>query len=279
MDVMTQQDPAEAAKREAAKWAASQVEDGMAVGLGSGTTSALVIEEVGRRVAAGLRITAIATSEASHAQALGLGIPLTDFGRQPHLDLTIDGADEVQEGTLHLIKGHGGALLREKIVAMASGRLLIAVDPRKLVTTLGSLFAVPVEVVPFGWETTAKRLRDQGFAPELRVRDNGSPYITDGQHYILHCNLPESGLSPREAAERLKTIVGVVEHGLFLGMASQVVIGSPDGIRILTPAAGRAAGPRLLLQDNYPKVSSDSPLSGVLPPGKAKYCVLIQDKR
>ncbi len=236
MNVPAQHDPAEASKREAAKWAASQVEDGMAVGLGSGTTSALVIEEVGRRVAAGLRIVAIATSEASHAQALALSIPLTDFARQPSLDLTIDGADEVQADTLHLIKGHGGALLREKIVAMASRRLLIAVDPRKIVTTLGSIFAVPVDVVPFGWETTALRLRDQGFAPELRLIDDGSPYITDGQHYILHCELPASGLSAEEAAERLKRTVGVVEHGLFLGMACQVVIGSPDGLRFLTPA-------------------------------------------
>src|SRR5271169_1617723 len=166
MTESTQHDPAEAAKHEAAAWAASQVEEGMAVGLGSGTTSALVIEEVGRRVKAGLRITAIATSERSHQQALGLGIPITDFAHQPHLDLTIDGADEVQRGTLHLIKGHGGALLREKIVAMASKRLLIAVDPRKMVKTLGSVFSVPVEVVPFGWETTAIRLRDHGFAPE-----------------------------------------------------------------------------------------------------------------
>ena len=230
-----QHDPAEAAKRKAAEYASSQIEDGMAVGLGSGTTSALVIEEVGRRVASGLRITAIATSEASHRQALGLGIPLTDFAHQPHLDLTIDGADEVQQGTLHLIKGHGGALLREKIVAMASGRLLIAADPRKVVDILGSVFTVPVEVVPFGWETTATRLRDQGFAPELRVKEDGEPYITDGHHYILHCNLPGSGMSPEDAAEAFNRTVGVVEHGLFLAMASEVIIGSKEGIQILKP--------------------------------------------
>jgi ribose 5-phosphate isomerase A len=226
-------DPAEAAKRKAAEWAASQVEDGMAVGLGSGTTSALVIEEVGRRVAAGLRITAIATSEASHRQALSLGIPLSDFAHLQQLDLTIDGADEVQQGSLSLIKGHGGALLREKIVAMASRRLLIAVDPRKLVTVLGSVFAVPVEIVPFGWETTANRLREKGFSPELRLNDDGSPYVTDGHHFIVHCNLPVSGFTPEKAAETLKSIVGVVEHGLFLGMASEVVIGDPAGIKIL----------------------------------------------
>ena len=205
----------------------------MAVGLGTGTTSALVIEEVGRRVAAGLRITAIATSEASHRQALSLGIPLTDFAHTPHLDLTIDGADEVQQGTLNLIKGHGGALLREKIVATASKRLLIAVDPRKLVTVLGSVFTVPVEVVPFGWETTANRLSAKGFSSELRIKEDGSPFVTDGQHYILHCDLPKSGLNAEQAGEALKSIVGVVEHGLFLSMASEVVIGDPEGIRIL----------------------------------------------
>ena len=232
----SQQDPVLAAKQKAAEYASSLIEDGMAVGLGSGSTSALVIDEVGRRVAAGLRITAIATSIQSHKQALALGIPLTDFAHQPQLDLTIDGADEAQQGTLHLIKGHGGALLREKIVAMASSRLLIAVDPRKIVSTLGTVFTVPVEVVPFGWETTATRLRDLGFALELRVKNDGEPYITDGQHYILHCNLPQSGLSPEEAAEAFDRTVGVVEHGLFLNMASQVVIGSPEGIQILEPS-------------------------------------------
>jgi ribose 5-phosphate isomerase A len=236
MTEVKQHDPAEAAKHEAAVWAASQVEDGMAVGLGSGTTSALVIEEVGRRVKEGMRITAIATSIQSHKQALGLGIPITDFASTPHLDLTIDGADEVQRGSLYLIKGHGGALLREKIVAMASSKLLIAVDPRKLVTVLGSVFTLPVEIVPFGWETTAKRLKDQGFAPEMRMNDDGKPYVTDGQHYILHCDLPQSGFTPKEAAEKLKHTVGVVEHGLFLGMASKVVIGASDGIQILEPS-------------------------------------------
>src|SRR6202000_1887713 len=198
------QDPAEASKQRAAQWAASQVEDGMAGGPGSGSTSALVIDEVGRRVREGLHIVAIATSIQSHRQAESLGIPLTDFARQPQLDLPIDGADEVQRGTLHLIKGHGGALLREKIVAMASRRMLVAVDPRKVVDQLGSVFTVPVETVPFGWETTQRRLRDQGFAPELRVKDDGEPYITDGQHYILHCKLIESGLSAEKAAEVLK---------------------------------------------------------------------------
>src|SRR5271156_4954581 len=233
MSSSEQTNSTDAAKRRAAVWAASQVEDGMKVGLGTGSTSALVIEEVGRRVAEGLRITAIATSEASQKQALGLKIPMSDFAHLPQLDLTIDGADEVQEGTLYLIKGHGGALLREKIVAMASKKLIIAVDPRKMVKTLGQVFTLPVEVVPFGLETTEKRVRDAGFEFELRVNDDGKPYVTDGQHYILHCDLPKSGFAPEAAAEKLKSIVGVVEHGLFLRMATKVVIGSLGGIQIL----------------------------------------------
>lgn len=225
------------AKHRAAVWAASQIHDGMAVGLGSGSTSAMVIDEVGRRVKEGLKITAIATSLQSQAQAERLGIPMSDFAHTPKLDLTIDGADEVQKGTLHLIKGHGGALLREKIVAMASEKLLIAVDPSKVVTTLGSVFTLPVEVVPFGWETTFARLKDQGFAPEMRVKDDGSPYVTDGHHYIFHCKLSEVKLTTEEAAEAIKRTVGVVEHGLFLGMASRVVIGGPEGIEVLEPTA------------------------------------------
>jgi ribose 5-phosphate isomerase A len=236
MNSNTLSDLDDKSKRRAAAWAAAQIEDGMAVGLGTGSTSALAIEEVGRRVADGLRISAIATSEQSHRQALALGIPLTTFAQQPRLDLTIDGADEAERHSLNLIKGHGGALLREKIVAMASDRLLIAVDLRKIVITLGSVFAVPVEVIPFGWETTAKRLRDHGLSPDLRVNDDGQPYLTDGQHYILHCSLAQSGLAPEQLAETLKRITGVVEHGLFLGMATQLIVGSPDGVEILEPA-------------------------------------------
>lgn len=233
MSTQTKQDPAEAAKRRAAQWAASQVEDGMAVGLGSGSTSAMVIDEVGRRVREGLRIVAIATSVQSHRQAEALGIPLTDFSRQPRLDLTIDGADEVELGSLHLIKGHGGALLREKIVAMASSRMLVAVDARKLVKRLGSVFTVPVEVVPFGWETTERRLRERGFASELRMSADGQPYVTDGNHYILHCKVPEEGWSAEQLADALKRITGVVEHGLFLGIATQVVVGSEGDLQII----------------------------------------------
>jgi ribose 5-phosphate isomerase A len=238
MSKITSPDPAQAAKRRAAEWAAAQIEDGMAVGLGSGSTSALVIDEIGRRVHEGLRIVGIATSIQSHRQAESLGIPLTDFTRQPQLDLTIDGADEVERGTLDLIKGHGGALLREKIVAMASRRMLVAVDRRKVVDRLGSVFTVPVEIVPFGWETTHRRLLDQGFQSDLRRNDNGEPYLTDGQHFILHCKLIESGLTPVQAADAFKRTTGVVEHGLFLGIATGVVIGSEDKLEFLERTSG-----------------------------------------
>jgi ribose 5-phosphate isomerase A len=116
---------------------------------------------------------------------------------------------------------------------MASRRMLVAVDPRKVVDKLGSVFTVPVEIVPFGWETTQRRLRDQGFTPELRRNDDGEPYVTDGQHYILHCKLIESGLTPEQAADAFKSTTGVVEHGLFLGIASKVVIGTAEKVDFL----------------------------------------------
>ena len=209
----------------------------MAVGLGSGTTSKLVIDEVGRRVQEGLRIKAIATSIQSHSQAVALGIPMTTFAETPRLDLAIDGADEVQRGTLHLIKGHGGALLREKLVEIIAQRLLIAVDPRKIVDVLGSVFEVPVEVVPFGWESTARRLEDLGFAPKLRVyeggKDDGKPYITDEGNFIFDCHFGRIE-DPRSVAREIREITGVVEHGLFLGMATNVIIAGSAGLVVLT---------------------------------------------
>ena len=223
-------------KRDAALAAVDYVKDGMIVGLGTGSTASFVVEALAGRVKQGLNIIGIPTSERTKSLAEQLDIRLASLAEHQIIDLTIDGADEVQQGTLDLIKGHGGALLREKIVAMASSQLLIAVDPRKLVTTLGSVFAVPVEVVPFGWETTMTRLRELGFAPELRKKDDGQPYVTDGHHYIVHCELSQSGLTAEQAADRLKATVGVVEHGLFLGMANRVVIGGPEGIQVLNAA-------------------------------------------
>jgi len=219
-------------KKEAAESAVAQVQDGMIVGLGTGSTAWFAVEAVGRRVAQGLRIVGIPTSEYTGQHAHSLGIPLTALDENPRIDLTIDGADEVEKSTLDVIKGGGGALLREKIVASASKRLVIVVDEAKLVDHLGAGFPVPVEVVPFGWETTAKRVADLGGNPTRRLAQDGKPYLTDGGHYILDCRFGPIASPPRLDAE-LNAVVGVVEHGLFVGMASQVIVAGTEGIRVL----------------------------------------------
>jgi ribose 5-phosphate isomerase A len=212
-------------KAAAAELAVEELRDGMIVGLGTGSTATFAVQAIGRRVREGLRITGIATSERTEALARELGIPLTNLGEDTVIDVTIDGADEVERQSLALIKGHGGALLREKIVASVSRRLVIVIDPSKWVDRLGTRFPVPVEVVPFGWPTTAARLRRLGATPELR-RDAVEPYVTDGGHYILDCRFP--GIpDPAALAHELDGVVGVVEHGLFVGLASRVVEATP----------------------------------------------------
>src|SRR5580658_9830357 len=174
-------------KAAAAESAAAQVMDGMIIGLGSGSTAALAVSALGRRVREGLRIVGIPTSESTAAQARALRIPLTSLAEVTQIDMTIDGADEVEEGSLNLIKGLGGALLREKIIASATRRFVIVVDDRKLVTHLGARGPVPVEVVPFGWQATARELLDLGAKPVLRRNPDGDPFISDGGHNILDC--------------------------------------------------------------------------------------------
>ena len=223
----------DALKRQVAEAAADRVEDGMVVGLGTGSTAALMIEALGRRVAEGLRIVAIPTSERSGAQARELGIPLTDFASNPWIDLTIDGADEVHTGTLDLVKGLGGALLREKIVASASDRMVVIVDGSKLVPRLGGV-GVPVEVVAFGWETTAARLRGLGAEPALRMRE-GAPMQTDGGNLVLDCGfgaIEDAGA----LAASLKAVTGVVETGLFVGLATTVLAATAEGLQVLERA-------------------------------------------
>ncbi len=225
-------------KEAAAESAAELVQFGMIVGLGSGSTAALAVAAIGRRVKNGLRIIGIPTSEQTAGQARELGIPLSSLGEHAQIDLTIDGADEVELGTLNLIKGRGGALLREKIVASATVQLVIIVDETKLVRQLGVHEPVPVEVVPFGWQATAARIRKLGADPNLRLRPDGQTYTTDGGHYILDCRFGPIQ-SPASLQGQLDAIVGLVEHGLFVGLTSQVVVGGPAGIRTLRrdPAA------------------------------------------
>jgi ribose 5-phosphate isomerase A len=215
-------------KREAAEAAAAMVEDGMVVGLGTGSTAYFAIEALIRRVGQGLHIVGIATSERSAVQAREGGIPLTTFAEHRRLDLTIDGADEIAAGSLDLIKGLGGALLREKIVAAASDRLVIVADKRKLVERLGGTAKLPVEVVPFGWETTADRLARLGINPALRGGEQ-SPFRTDGGNLILDCDVGQIA-DPAVLDRAIGQTVGVVETGLFIGMASIALVADHTGV-------------------------------------------------
>jgi len=221
-------------KQAAAESAVALVEDGMILGLGTGSTAKLAVDALGKRVAAGLHVIGIPTSEFTAQQARSLGIPLSTLDEHPEIDLTIDGADEVEAGTLNLIKGRGGALLREKIVASASKRLVIIVDESKLVQRLGSKFAVPVELVPFGWPAATRRLEGLGAKVALRSSADGKPFVTDGGHYIVDCAFGPIA-APSQLDHELNNIVGVVEHGLFLKMASQVIVAGQNGVTVLLP--------------------------------------------
>jgi len=216
----------------AAESAVKQVTDGMIVGLGSGSTAAFAVSALGRRVAEGLRIVGIPTSERTAAQARALRIPLSNLDEKPQVDITIDGADEVEESKLNLIKGRGGALLREKIIASASGRLVIIVHSDKLVSRLGVHDPVPVEVTPFGWQVTAVRLSSLGAKPSIRRNPDGEPFRTDGGNYIVDCTF-EAIVSAESLAGQLDHVVGVVEHGLFVGLTSEVHVAGAGGVRIL----------------------------------------------
>lgn len=221
-------------KRAAALRAIEEVEDGMVVGLGTGSTAAFVVEGLARRVASGLRVVGIPTSERTAAQARRLGIPIATFAEYQHLDLTIDGADEVQLGSLDLIKGLGGALLREKIVAAASERLAVVVDQEKLVERLGEHTPVPVEVTQFGWQPTAVALARLGCVPERRYSAGEQPFVTDGGNFVLDCRFGPIA-DPARLERDIAMIVGAVESGLFVGRSSIVVVASSTGVEVLTP--------------------------------------------
>jgi ribose 5-phosphate isomerase A len=220
------------AKRLVAKRAVEFVEDGMAVGLGTGSTSRMFIEELGAKVkATGIKIRCVASSDASQDLAQSLGLEVVSLAELPELDVYIDGADEVArdaDGSLALIKGGGGALLREKIVASSAKKFIVVVDSSKIVEKLGK-FPLPIEVIKMALPLVEPKLKELGLNPKQRTAKDGSPYLTDENNYILDCS---AGVieNPEETAAEVRNIVGVVEHGLFLGMASMVLIAGDDGV-------------------------------------------------
>lgn len=238
MSTSSEQSVIDALKRASADVAAAQLRDGMIVGLGSGSTARFAVEAIAKRVKAGLRIIGIPTSEQTASLAAEGGIVLATLGEHSRIDVTIDGADEVELGTLHLIKGGGGNQLREKIVATASERLVIIVDERKLVPKLGTRAPVPVEVAQFGWQATSRHLTEKRASPVLRLTPDGQPYVTDGGNYILDCAFGPIE-DPGALQGELDALVGVMEHGLFVGMTSQVLIGTGEGVKQLGGEASR----------------------------------------
>ena len=222
----------DAMKRATAQRAVEEIADGMVLGLGSGSTAELALDALAARMAQGLRVAGIPTSERTAALARRLGIPLVDFSAHRRIDLAIDGADQVERSTLNLLKGRGGALLREKIVASAADRMIVVVDETKLVDRLGgAAAALPVEIVAFGWQTVLERLAAIGCAPQLRLAAD-RPFITDGGNYIADCVFAE-GIDAPAIEARLSAITGVVETGLFIGLAATVVVGRPSGVEVL----------------------------------------------
>lgn len=221
-------------KRQAAERSVGMLEPGMKVGLGTGSTARLVLEAIAARRERGELddIVGVPTSSDTRTRAAELGIPLATLDEEPRLDLTLDGADEV-DPRLELIKGLGGALLWEKIVASATDRLVIVVDESKLVDRLGTRSALPVEVVPFGWRTLLDPIRALGAACELRETGHGEPFVTDGGHYILDCTFPDGIEDAARVESRLLALPAVVESGLFIGMADTVVVGRDGGPEIL----------------------------------------------
>lgn len=237
---------AEDLRRLAAEAAVAEVEDGMVLGLGSGRTAALAVEMLAARIAReGLRVAGVPTSERTADLARRFDMPLTGFESHRRIDLAIDGADQVEEPSLHLVKGLGGALLREKIVAAASRRMLVVVDESKLVPRLGDRTPLPVEIAAFGWQSTCDRLAGPGAAPTLRTLPDGEPFRTDGGNLIADCRpLADLFADPAQLERSRAAVVGVVETGLFLGLASRVLVGAPGGVRVLERSAGGACADR-----------------------------------
>jgi ribose 5-phosphate isomerase A len=223
-------------KRAAAAQAIEFVRPGMRLGLGTGSTAEHFIALLAERVRAGLDVTAVPTSEATHAQATRLGIPLTTFDDTPELDLTVDGADEIGPD-LTLIKGGGGALLREKIVAAASARMIVIADESKWVRVLGR-FPLPIEITPFGAAATRREVEAaaaQAGSPgpvQLRRDRDGHAFVTDGGHWLLDAQLQRIA-DPPALARSLAAVPGAMEHGLFIGLAQAAILAGPDGVRVV----------------------------------------------
>jgi ribose 5-phosphate isomerase A len=218
-------------KQRAAEFAVENfIHSSMLVGLGVGSTAIFAVRKLGELIASGTltEITAIPCSEAVKREALELSIPLVEFSEDTVIDVTIDGADEV-DPALNLIKGGGGALLREKIVAQASQREVIVVDQSKLSDILGTQWAVPIEVSTFGWQTQAGFLKSIGGQPVLRNGQNGEPYTTDQGNYILDTNFGPIE-NPSELAAALQHRAGIVEHGLFINLATDLVVAGEHGV-------------------------------------------------
>ncbi|MEJ8766044.1 ribose-5-phosphate isomerase RpiA [Oceanobacillus sp. HCA-5259] len=211
--------------------AVKYIQDGMKVGLGSGSTVYYMVKALGERVKAeGLNVVAISTSEVTDEWAKEFGIPLTDFSYTQELDIAIDGADEVDDN-LQLIKGGGGALFREKVVAAAAKEFIVIVDESKIVSTLGK-FPLPVEIVPFGWEVVARKIEKLGGAPKLREKA-GEIFVTDNGNYILDCAFEEIH-DPVATHEQLIALVGVVETGLFVDMTKKVIVADNGSTKLIT---------------------------------------------
>lgn len=223
-------------KRQAAARALEYVSDGMRLGLGTGSTAKHFVELLGARIKTGLRVIGVPTSEATRCEAERCGVPLTTLDEIDRLDLTVDGADEI-DPALNVIKGGGGALLWEKIVAAASDRMIVIADESKWVPVLGR-FPLPIEVIPFGLPATrraiAQAFADCGVAGPMQTRaaGNGHVFVTDGGHWIVDAKLGQIADAPRLAA-RLSAIPGVVEHGLFIGLVSATVLAGANGIRVV----------------------------------------------
>ena len=218
-------------KQLACQRAAQEVQDGMVLGLGTGTTVYYFLQELGRMVREGVRITGVPTSVQTAQLATQLAIPLTTLDDYPHLDLAVDGADEVDDH-LNLIKGAGGALLREKIIAASAARFLVVVDESKMVHQLGARYPVPVEVVPFGHIPATHALEGLGARVTLRRGADGQTWISDNGNYILDCRFGPIA-DPLALQQQLLAIPAVIDSGLFIGMTDTVLVGHAEGVRRL----------------------------------------------